>query len=199
MVIEQTARGERSFDIYSRLLKERIIFVNGPIDDTTASLVCSQLLFLESESAEKDINLYINSPGGVVHSGLAIFDTMNFIRPDVTTFCFGMAASMGSFLLAAGAKGKRYALPHCRIMTHQPHGGGYRGQTTDVEIHAKEMVYTKQTLNRLYAELTGHPLKDIEQAMERDRFFSPEEAVELGLLDHVVKNRESLSKETQAN
>ena len=188
MVVEQTSRGERSYDIYSRLLKERIIFIVGPIDDAVASLVCAQMLFLESENPNKDIYMYINSPGGVVHSALGMYDTMNYIRPDVATLCFGLAASAGSLLLGAGAKGKRFVLPHARIMTHQPHGG-YRGQTTDVEIHAKEMVEQKNILNRIYHELTGKPLDEIKAVMERDRFMSPEEAKEFGLVDQIVTKR----------
>ncbi|MAP24785.1 MAG: ATP-dependent Clp protease proteolytic subunit [Rickettsiales bacterium] len=193
MVVEQTSRGERSYDIYSRLLKERIIFIVGPIDDAVASLVCAQMLFLESENPNKDIYMYINSPGGVVHSALGMYDTMNYIRPDVATLCFGLAASAGSLLLGAGAKGKRFVLPHARIMTHQPHGGGYRGQTTDVEIHAKEMVEQKNILNRIYHELTGKPLEEIKTVMERDRFMSPEEAKEFGLVDQIVTKRPKVS------
>jgi ATP-dependent Clp protease protease subunit len=189
MVVEQTSRGERSYDIYSRLLKERIIFVVGPIDDAVASLVCAQMLFLESENPAKDIYLYINSPGGAVHSALGMYDTMNYIRPDVATLCFGLAASAGSLLLGAGAKGKRHVLPHARIMTHQPHGGGYRGQTTDVEIHAKEMVEQKNILNRIYHEITGQSIDEIKTAMERDRFMSPKEAREFGLVDQIVTHR----------
>lgn len=195
MVVEQTGRGERSYDIYSRLLKERIIYLVGPIDDNVASLVCAQLLFLESEDPSKDIYLYINSPGGVVHSALGMYDTMNYIRPDVSTLCFGLAASAGSLLLGAGAKGKRYVLPHARIMIHQPHGGGYRGQTTDVEIHAKEMVAQKRILNNIYHQFTGRPLEEIEAAMERDNFMSPEKALEFGLVDEIVSKRPSIKKD----
>ena len=188
MVVEQTNRGERAYDIYSRLLKERIIFITGPINDMVSSLVCAQLLFLESENPNKDISFYVNSPGGIVTSGLAIYDTMQYIRPDVSTVCVGQAASMGSLLLCAGAKGKRYALPHARIMVHQP-SGGFQGQATDIEIHAKEILSLRERLNRIYAEHTGQDLKVIEDAMDRDRFLSPEEAVTFGLIDQVVVNR----------
>ncbi|MFZ0692623.1 MAG: ATP-dependent Clp endopeptidase proteolytic subunit ClpP [Alphaproteobacteria bacterium] len=188
MVVEQTNRGERAYDIYSRLLKERIIFVTGPINDMVSSLVCAQLLFLESENPNKDISFYVNSPGGIVTSGLAIYDTMQYIRPDVSTVCVGQAASMGSLLLCAGAKGKRYALPHARIMVHQP-SGGFQGQATDIEIHAKEILSLRERLNRIYAEHTGQDLSVIEDAMDRDRFLSPEEAVTFGLIDQVVVNR----------
>lgn len=188
IVVEQTARGERSFDIFSRLLKERIIFLTGPIDDGVASLICSQLLFLESENPDKDIHLYINSPGGIVTSGLAIFDTMNYIRPDVSTLCFGQAASMGSFLLAAGRKGKRYCLPNARVMVHQPLGG-FQGQASDIEIHAREILEIRARLNKIYAEQTGQPLSVIEKAMERDNFMIPSAAKEFGLIDDVVTHR----------
>jgi ATP-dependent Clp protease protease subunit len=188
MVVEQTNRGERAYDIYSRLLKERIIFLTGPVNDAVASLVCAQLLFLESENPTKDISIYVNSPGGIVTSGLAIYDTMRYIRPDVVTLCIGQAASMGSLLLAAGTKGKRYALPHSRIMIHQP-SGGFQGQATDIEIHAKEILSLRERLNRIYCEHTGQPIDVIEEAMERDRFLAPEEAVAFGLVDQVVVNR----------
>ena len=193
MVIEQTSRGERSFDIFSRLLKERIIFLNGQIEDGMASVISAQLLFLESENPEKDIYMYINSPGGVVTSGLAILDTMNYIRCDVATYCTGQAASMGSFLLAAGAKGKRHALPNSRVMIHQPHGGA-QGQATDIEIQAREILSLRARLNSIYAEYTGQPIKVIEDALERDRFMSPEEAKEFGLIDHVVAKRPPIEK-----
>lgn len=188
MVVEQTSRGERAYDIYSRLLKERIIFLVGPIDDHVANLVVAQMLFLEAENPEKDIHLYINSPGGVVTAGLAIYDTMQFIKPDVSTMCTGQACSMGSFLLMAGAKGKRFALPNSRVMIHQPSGGA-QGQATDIEIHAKEILYLRQRLNGLYAQHTGQPLDRIERDMERDRFLSAEAAKEYGLVDQVVDRR----------
>ncbi|KQN99249.1 MULTISPECIES: ATP-dependent Clp endopeptidase proteolytic subunit ClpP [Stenotrophomonas] len=188
MVVEQTSRGERAYDIYSRLLKERIIFLVGPIDDHVANLVVAQMLFLEAENPEKDIHLYINSPGGVVTAGLAIYDTMQFIKPDVSTMCTGQACSMGSFLLMAGAKGKRFALPNSRVMIHQPSGGA-QGQATDIEIHAKEILYLRQRLNGLYAQHTGQPLERIERDMERDRFLSAEAAKEYGLVDQVVDRR----------
>ena len=188
MVVEQTNRGERAYDIFSRLLKERIIFLNGPIDDGVASLVCSQLLFLESENPTKDISMYINSPGGIVTSGLAIYDTMEYIRPQVSTVCMGQAASMGSLLLMAGAAGKRYSLPNSRIMTHQP-SGGFSGQATDIEIHAREILSLRERLNGIYVKHTGRTLKDIEKIMERDTFMSPEEALKHGLIDEVVVKR----------
>ncbi len=190
VVIEQTARGERSFDIFSRLLKERIIFLNGAIDDVISSLVCAQLLFLESENPNKDIHLYINSPGGSVTSGLAIFDTMNYIRPDVTTLCFGQAASMGSFLLTAGTKGKRYCLPNARVMIHQP-WGGFQGQASDIEIHAREILEIRTRLNKIYAECTGQPLDVIEKSIDRDNFMTAEAAQTFGLIDQVVTHRPS--------
>ena len=193
MVIEQTARGERSFDIYSRLLKERIIFVVGPVDDNMSTLICAQLLFLESENPKKDISMYINSPGGIVTSGLAIYDTMQYIRPDVSTVCFGQAASMGSLLLTSGAKGKRYSLPNSRIMLHQP-SGGFQGQATDIEIHAKEILDLKARLNEIYQTHTGKPLKEIEKALERDNFMKPNDAMDFGLIDHVVDKREVKDK-----
>jgi ATP-dependent Clp protease protease subunit len=188
MVIEQTPRGERAYDIYSRLLKERIIFLVGPVNDHVASLVCAQLLFLEAENPNKDVSFYINSPGGVVSSGLAIYDTMQYIRPDVSTMCIGLAASMGSLLLAAGAKGKRYSLPNARVMVHQPSGGA-QGQATDIEIQAREILETRKRLNEIYVKHTGKDLKAIEDAVERDRFMSPEAAKEFGLIDQVVTNR----------
>jgi ATP-dependent Clp protease protease subunit len=188
MVVEQTARGERAFDIYSRLLKERIIFVVGPVNDHMASLVCAQLLFLESENPSKEISLYINSPGGVVTSGLAMYDTMQYVRPDISTICVGLAASAGSLLLTAGAKGKRYSLPHSNIMIHQP-SGGFQGQATDIEIHAKEIIKTRDRLNKIYVKHTGQDLKTIEDAMERDRFMTPQEAREFGLVDEVIAER----------
>jgi len=188
MVIEQTARGERACDIYSRLLKERIIFMVGPVNDGIASLICAQLLFLESENPKKDISLYINSPGGVVTSGLAMYDTMQYIRPDVATVCIGQASSMGSLLLAAGAKGKRFSLPNSRIMVHQPSGGA-QGQATDIEIQAREILSLRKRLNEIYVRHTGQPLEAIEQALERDRFMNPEEAKAFGLIDEVVVQR----------
>ena len=192
MVVEQTSRGERAYDIYSRLLKERIIFLVGPIDDHVANLVVAQLLFLEAENPEKDLSLYINSPGGVVTAGLAIYDTMQFIKPDVSTMCTGQACSMGSFLLMAGAKGKRFALPNSRVMIHQPSGGA-QGQATDIEIHAKEILYLRQRLNGLYAHHTGQPIEQIERDMERDRFLSATAAKEYGLIDEVVERRQEES------
>jgi ATP-dependent Clp protease protease subunit len=188
MVIEQTARGERSFDIFSRLLKERVIFLTGEINDEVANLICAQLLFLESENPKKEISFYINSPGGVVTSGLAIFDTMNYIRCDVSTIVIGQAASMGSILLAAGAKGKRYALPNARIMIHQPHGGA-RGQATDIEIAAREILKLRSRLNAILAEKTNQPLKIIEESVERDNFMSAEEAKTFGLIDDIITMR----------
>ena len=190
MVVEQTSRGERAYDIFSRLLKERIIFVTGPIEDNVASLVCAQLLFLESENPKKDIAFYINSPGGVVTSGLAIYDTMKYIRPDVSTVCIGQAASMGSLLLAAGQKDKRFALPNSRIMIHQPSGGA-QGQATDIEIQAKEILALRHRLNQIYVDHTGQELKTIEEAVERDRYLSPQEALDFGLIDEVVDQRPS--------
>lgn len=188
IVIEQTPRGERSFDIFSRLLKERIIFLNGEINDITSSLVVAQLLFLESESSEKDIWIYINSPGGIVTSGLAIYDTMQYIKPDVCTICMGQACSAGSLLLQAGAKGKRYSLPNSRIMIHQP-SGGFQGQATDIEIHTKEILDTKKRLNNIYVKHTGQKLSVVEKNMERDNFMSPEEALKFGLIDKIVEKR----------
>ena len=188
MVVEQTARGERAYDIYSRMLKERIIFLMGPVDDHVASLVTAQLLFLEAENPEKDINLYVNSPGGIVTSGLAIYDTMQYIRPDIATICIGQAASMGSLLLAAGAPGKRFALPHARIMTHQP-SGGFQGQATDIEIHAREIIDMRRRLNEIYVRHTGRTLTEIESKMERDTFMSAANAMEFGLIDEVIEKR----------
>lgn len=188
MVVEQTARGERAYDIYSRLLKERVIFVVGPIDDYMANVVVAQLLFLESENPDKDIHLYINSPGGVITSGLSIYDTMKFIKPDVATMCVGQAASMGAFLLGAGAKGKRYSLPHARIMIHQPSGGA-QGQASDIEIQAKEILFLRERLNEILAEQTGQPLDRIERDVERDFFLSAEQAREYGLIDQILERR----------
>lgn len=185
MVVEQSNRGERSYDIYSRLLKERIIFLSGPINDDVASVVCAQLLFLESENPKKDIFLYINSPGGVVTSGFAMYDTMQYVRPDIVTVCMGQAASCGSFLLTAGTKGKRYALPNSRVMIHQPHGGA-QGQATDIEIQAREILNLRAKLNSIYAQCTGQPLAVIETAMERDKFMSAEEAKSFGLIDEIM-------------
>jgi len=194
MVVEQTNRGERAYDIFSRLLKERIIFLNGPIDDSVASLVCSQLLFLESENPTKDISMYINSPGGIVTSGLAIYDTMEYIRPDVSTVCMGQAASMGSLLLMAGAAGKRYALPNARIMTHQP-SGGFQGQASDIEIHAREILDLRRRLNGIYEQHTGKSLKQVEKIMERDTFMTAQDAQAFGLIDEVVVKRPAPSKD----
>lgn len=188
MVVEQTNRGERAYDIYSRLLKERIIFLTGPVNDAVASLICAQLLFLESENPTKDIAFYINSPGGVVTSGLSIYDTMQYIRPDVSTVVCGQAASMGALLLCAGAKGKRYSLPNSRVMIHQP-SGGFQGQATDIEIHAKEILSIRQRLNEIFVHHTGQSLETIESAVERDKFLSPTEAKEFGLIDEVVTAR----------
>jgi ATP-dependent Clp protease protease subunit len=188
MVIEQSGRGERAYDIYSRLLKERVIFLVGPIHDSMANLIVAQLLFLESENPDKDINLYINSPGGSVSAGLAIYDTMQFIKPDVSTLCTGIAASMGAFLLAAGAKGKRFTLPNSRVMIHQP-SGGFSGQASDIEIHAKEVLYLKRRLNEMMALHTGQSIEVIERDTDRDNFMGAEEAVKYGLVDKVLTNR----------
>ncbi len=188
MVVEQSGRGERSYDIYSRLLKERVIFLVGPVNDQTANLVVAQLLFLESENPDKDISLYINSPGGSVSAGLAIFDTMNFIKPDVSTLCIGMAASMGAFLLAAGQKGKRFALPNSKVMIHQPLGGT-QGQATEIEIAAREILKTREQLNRITAERTGQPLEKINLDTERDFYLSAEETKEYGIVDQVISKR----------
>ena len=188
IVIEQSGRGERAYDIYSRLLRERIIFLVGVVNEQTANLVCAQMLFLESENPDKDIFLYINSPGGSVSSGLAVYDTMNFIKPDVSTLCMGLAASMGSFLLMAGAKGKRVALPNSKVMIHQPSGGA-QGQATDIEIHAREIIKTREQLNRIYAERTGQKVEKIALDMERDRLMSAHEALDYGLIDQVIDRR----------
>jgi ATP-dependent Clp protease, protease subunit len=188
MVVEQTARGERAFDIYSRLLKERIIFLTGPVYDQVSALICAQLLFLESENPNKDIAFYINSPGGVVSAGLAMYDTMQYIRPELSTVCVGLAASAGSLLLTAGRKGKRYSLPNSNIMIHQP-SGGFSGQAADIEIHAREILKTRDRLNKIYQKHTGQELTKIETAMDRDRFMTPEEAKEFGLIDEVVSER----------
>jgi ATP-dependent Clp protease protease subunit len=185
MVIERTARGEREFDIYSRLLNERIVFLGDPVDDTVANLIVAQLLHLESSDPDKDISLYINSPGGSIYSGLAIYDTMRFIKPDVQTICVGIAMSMGSLLLAGGAKGKRFALPNSRILIHQP-SAGFEGQSTDIEIHAREILNIRARIDEIYAEATGQPLEQVHHDMERDRFFKADEAVEYGLIDRVI-------------
>jgi len=190
IVIEQTARGERSFDIYSRLLKERVIFIVGPVEDYMANLVVAQLLFLESENPDKDIHLYINSPGGSVTAGLAIYDTMRFVRPDVSTMCVGQAASMGALLLAGGAEGKRYCLPHSRMMIHQPLGG-FQGQATDVDIHAREILKIRDQLNHILSRHTGQPVAKVAEDTERDRFMGGEEAVSYGLIDKVLEQREA--------
>ena len=188
MLVEQSNKGERAYDIYSRLLKERIIFLVGPINDNVASLVTAQLLFLESEDPKKEINLYINSPGGLVTAGLGIYDTMQYIKPDVSTLCIGQAASMGSFLLAAGKKGKRFSLPNSRIMVHQP-SAGFQGQATDIEIHANEVMDLKKRLNEIYSKHTGKSVDDVKKALERDNFMKPDTAKEFGLIDAVVENR----------
>jgi ATP-dependent Clp protease protease subunit len=188
MVIEQSGRGERAYDIYSRLLKERVVFLVGPVNDVTANLIVAQLLFLESENPDKDISFYINSPGGVVSAGMAIYDTMQFIKPNVSTLCVGQAASMGAFLLAAGEKGKRYTLPNSRVMIHQPLGG-FQGQASDIEIHAKEILSLKARLNELLAHHTGQPVERVEQDTDRDNFLSAQEAVEYGLVDEVLTKR----------
>jgi ATP-dependent Clp protease protease subunit len=197
MVVEQTARGERAYDIYSRLLKERVIFIVGPVEDQMANLVVAQLLFLESENPEKDIALYINSPGGVVSSGLAIYDTMQFIKPDVTTICIGQAASMGAVLLAGGAKGKRYGLPHSRVMIHQPLGG-FQGQATDIEIHTREILDMRDRLNRILATHTGQTIDKIRVDTDRDNFMSAEQATAYGIVDHVLDKRVQLPTVTKA-
>jgi ATP-dependent Clp protease protease subunit len=188
MVVEQTNKGERAYDIYSRLLKERIIFLVGPINDNVASLVTAQLLFLESEDPKKDINLYVNSPGGLVTAGLGIYDTMQYVKPDISTLCIGQAASMGSFLLAAGKKGKRFSLPNSRIMVHQP-SAGFQGQATDIEIHANEVLALKKRLNEIYSKHTGKSVDEVKKALERDNFMSPNVAKEFGLVDEVVEKR----------
>ncbi len=197
MVVEQTPRGERAFDIYSRLLKERIVFLTGPVEDHVASLVIAQFLFLEAENPKKDIFFYINSPGGVVTAGLAIYDTMQYIKPDVATLCIGQAASMGSLLLAAGAPGKRFALPNARIMVHQP-SGGFRGQATDIEIQAREILRLKERLNKIYVRHTGQPLDEVEKALERDRWMSADEAREWGLVDEVIEKRPGAEEDADA-
>lgn len=189
IVVEQTSRGERSYDIFSRLLKERIIFITGPIFDEMASLICAQLLFLESENPDKDIAVYVNSPGGDVTAGLSIVDTMRYIRCDIATLCIGQACSMGSMLLTVGTKGKRYALPNARIMLHQPHGGVGRVTATEIRIHAEEFLNIRHQANLIYAECTGQKLEVIEKTLDRDRFMSPAEAKEFGLIDHIVTNR----------
>ena len=188
MVVEQSGKGERAFDIYSRLLKERIVFLVGSVNDSVASLVTAQLLFLESEDPKKEINLYINSPGGLVTAGLGIYDTMQYIKPDVSTLCIGQAASMGSFLLAAGKKGKRFSLPNSRIMVHQP-SAGFQGQATDIEIHAKEVLALKKRLNEIYSKHTDKSVEDVKKSLERDNFMTPEVAKDFGLIDEVVENR----------
>jgi ATP-dependent Clp protease, protease subunit len=188
MVIEQSGRGERAYDIYSRLLKERVVFLVGPVNDVTANLIVAQLLFLESENPDKDINFYINSPGGAVAAGLAIYDTMQFVKPDVSTTCIGMAASMGAFLLAAGAKGKRYCLPNSRVMIHQP-SGGFQGQASDIEIHAKEILYLRKRLNEVMARHSGQSLETVERDTDRDNFMSAEDSVRYGIIDKVLVSR----------
>ncbi len=190
MVVEQSARGERAYDIYSRLLKERVIFLVGPVEDHVANLIVAQLLFLESENPDKDIHLYINSPGGLVSAGLAVYDTMQFVKPDVSTMCVGQAASMGALLLAGGAKGKRHALPHSRIMIHQPLGG-FQGQASDIDIHAKEILKVRGRLNEILAQHTGQPIERIQQDTDRDNFMGGEEAVEYGLIDAVLSSRDT--------
>ncbi len=197
MVVEQTPRGERSYDIYSRLLKERVVFLVGPVEDNVANLIIAQLLYLESENPDKDIHLYINSPGGSVSAGLAIYDTMQFIKPDVSTMCVGQAASMGSLLLAGGAKGKRYCLPHSRVMIHQPLGG-FQGQATDIDIHAREILKAREELNKIFSSHTGQSLEIICQDTERDNFKSAEEARDYGLIDEVLSKREVLPEEKSA-
>lgn len=193
VVVEQTSKGERSYDIYSRLLKERIIFLSTDFNDTMSSLIVAQLLFLESEDPDSDIYIYINSPGGVVTSALAIYDTINFIKPDVVTVCIGQACSAGSLILTSGTKGKRFSLPHSRIMIHQP-SGGFRGQATDIEIHAQEILKLKAKLNEIYSKQTGQTVQRIKESMERDNFMSASEAVEFGLIDHVIASREEAKK-----
>ncbi|KQW71493.1 ATP-dependent Clp protease proteolytic subunit [Phenylobacterium sp. Root77] len=188
MVVEQTSRGERAFDIFSRLLKERVIFLNGPVEDGMSALICAQLLYLEAENPKKEIQMYINSPGGVVTSGLAIYDTMQYIRSPVVTLCMGMAASMGSFLLMAGEKDQRIALPNSRIMVHQP-SGGYSGKASDIERHAEDIIKTKRRLNEIYAKHTGRTYEEVEEKLDRDTFMTPEEAKEWGLVDHVIERR----------
>ena len=196
MVVEQTSRGERAFDIFSRLLKERIIFLNGPVEDGMSALICAQLLFLESENPKKEISMYINSPGGVVTSGLAIYDTMQYIKSPITTVCMGMAASMGSFLLMAGEKGSRIALPNARIMVHQP-SGGFQGQASDIERHAQDIIKTKRKLNELYSKHTGQSIEEVERVLDRDHFMTADEAKAWGLIDHVYETREGAEAETK--
>ena len=198
MVVEQTSRGERSYDIYSRLLKERIIFLTGVVEDNVASVICAQLLFLESENPNKDISFYINSSGGGVTSGMAIYDTMQYIKPDIITVCIGQAASMGSLLLAAGSKNKRYALPHSRIMVHQP-SGGVEGQASDIQIHANEILTIRRNLNEIYVNHTGQNIKKIEEYLDRDSFMGPEEAKNFGLIDKIVNKREDIEAITNKN
>ena len=197
MVVEQTSRGERAFDIFSRLLKERIIFLNGPVDDGVSALVCAQLLFLESENPKKEIQMYINSPGGMVTAGLAIYDTMQYVKSPVATVCMGLAASMGSFLLAAGEKGHRIALPNARIMVHQP-SGGFSGQASDIERHAEDILKMKRRLNEIYAQHTGQPLEVVEKTLDRDYFMNSEEAKAFGIVDHVYESREASEKGVEA-
>ncbi|GAA5625397.1 ATP-dependent Clp protease proteolytic subunit [Brucella sp. NBRC 12953] len=194
MVVEQTNRGERAYDIFSRLLKERIIFVNGPVEDGMSMLICAQLLFLESENPKKEINMYINSPGGVVTSGMAIYDTMQFIKPPVSTLCMGQAASMGSLLLTAGATGQRYALPNARIMVHQP-SGGFQGQASDIERHAQDIIKMKRRLNETYVKHTGRDYETIERTLDRDHFMTAQEALEFGLIDKVIESRDAGTEE----
>jgi len=194
MVVEQTNRGERAYDIYSRLLKERIIFLTGPVEDTVASLITAQLLYLEAENPKKEISMYINSPGGVVTSGMAIYDTMQFVRPSVSTLCIGQAASMGSLLLEAGEVGKRYALPNARIMVHQP-SGGFQGQASDIELHAKEILAMRERLNLVYAKHTGQPVKEIAKALDRDNFMTADYAKEFGIIDEVITERDNVEDE----
>lgn len=196
MVVEQTNRGERAYDIFSRLLKERIIFVNGPVEDGMSMLICAQLLFLESENPKKEINMYINSPGGVVTSGMAIYDTMQFIKPPVSTLCMGQAASMGSLLLTAGATGQRYALPNARIMVHQP-SGGFQGQASDIERHAQDIIKMKRRLNEIYVKHTGRDYETIERTLDRDHFMTAQEALAFGLIDKVIESREVSTEETK--
>jgi ATP-dependent Clp protease protease subunit len=198
VVVQQDSRGERSFDIYSRLLRERVVFVGTPIDDEIANLVVAQLLHLEAEDPDKDIQMYINSPGGGVYSGMAIYDTMRFIKPDVATTCCGIAMSMGSLLLAAGAQGKRAALPNARILLHQPHGG-YQGQTTDIQIHAKEAMELRRRMEEIYAQHTGRSIEDISDVLERDRYFTPEQALEFGLVDRVTVDRNGNGRNGQSS
>tara|TARA_Y100000590_G_scaffold469064_1_gene654687 strand:- start:3601 stop:4245 length:645 start_codon:yes stop_codon:yes gene_type:complete len=198
MVVEQSSRGERAYDIFSRLLKERIIFLSGPIDDNVASLVCAQLLYLESENPKKEISFYINSPGGIVWSGLAMYDTMQYISSEIMTICIGQAASAASLLLTAGSKGLRYSLPNARIMVHQP-SGGFQGQVTDIEIHANEIVKTKKRLNDIYSKHTGKDYKKVSDIMERDKFFTPKEAVDFGLIDTIIDKRLNKKQDSEEN